>query len=153
MDPRGAGWPAKLATSKAGSSAFATGLSALRDIEVGDVPLTLVHGDLLNKNVHVEDGRITGIFDWGCQRWGDHLYDLAWFEFWSPWHPQLDLDILNAALSHRWSTTGYTPANQPQRRRACLLYIALEDLIYTATIARWNEIDRVIERMHALELI
>ena len=103
LDPRGAGWPAKLATSKRGSAAFQLGLAHLRELDVGEVALTLVHGDLINRNVHIDDGTITGIFDWGCQRWGDHLFDLAWFDFWSPWFPNLDIGVLREARRERWS--------------------------------------------------
>ena len=46
----------------------------------------LIHSDLLNFNVLVADGRISAVIDWGCGMYGDFLYDLAWFEFWSPWY-------------------------------------------------------------------
>ena len=32
--------------------------------------------------VLVDKERISGIFDWGCSLCGDHLYELAWFDFW-----------------------------------------------------------------------
>lgn len=117
------------------------------------MPLTLVHGDLINRNVHIDAGSITGIFDWGCQRWGDHLFDLAWFDFWSPWHPNLDVDLLRATLRARWSTAGYAPDDEAVRMHVCLIYIGLEHLIYNATIDRWNDLDDVVDRMTALDLI
>ena len=147
------GWPAKLATSKRGSAAFQLGLAHLRELDVGEVALTLVHGDLINRNVHIDDGTITGIFDWGCQRWGDHLFDLAWFDFWSPWFPNLDIGVLREALRERWSTTDYAPDREPERTRACLIYIGLEHLIYNATIGGWSDLDDVVDRMTALSLI
>ncbi len=153
LDPRGAGWPAKLATSKTGSAGFTAGIDHLRRLHLGDVPLTLLHGDLLNRNVHIDADRITGIFDWGCQRWGDHLYDLAWFDFWSPWYPNLDVNVLRAAISVRWAAAQYVPVGETNRLRACLIYIGLEDLIYSATIDRWDELDHVVTRMKTLDLI
>ncbi len=153
LDPRGAGWPAKLALSDRGSQAFDTGLARLRSLDIGDVPLTLVHGDLINRNVHVEDGRITGVFDWGCQRWGDHLFDLCWFEFWAPWHTNLDLDPLRAELERRWANVGYVPERRQERSLACLIYIGLEHLIYNATIDGWADLDEVVDRMTDLHLL
>ncbi len=117
------------------------------------MPLTLVHGDLINRNVHVEGGSITGIFDWGCQRWGDHLFDLAWFDFWSPWYPNLDIKALREALHDRWSKANHAPHLEADRTRACLVYIGLEHLIYNAVIERWNDLDDVVDRMAALDLI
>jgi len=153
LDPRGAGWPAKLATSTRGSEAFAAGFARLRELDVGPAPLTLVHGDLINRNVHVDAGRITGIFDWGCQRWGDHLYDLAWFEFWSPWHPNLDAELLNRVLRGRWALTGFTPRRETVRVQASLTYIGLEHLIYNATIDGWDDLNDVVDRMTTLKLL
>lgn len=152
LDPRGAGWPAKLARSDRGERAFAAGVVRLTSLDVGDVPLTLVHGDLINRNVHVENVRITGVFDWGCQRWGDHLFDLCWFEFWAPWHNDLDVDLLRTALERRWARVGYVPEHRRARSTACLTYIGLEHLIYNATIERWDDLDDVVDRMMHLDL-
>ncbi len=153
LDPRGAGWPAKLAKSERGKNAFDQGFARLRATNVGNVPLTLVHGDLINRNVHIEHGSITGIFDWGCQRWGDHLFDLAWFDFWSPWHPNLNIGTLRAALHDRWSKADYAPERGAERTLACLIYIGLEHLIYNAVIGRWSDLDDVVDRMATLDLI
>lgn len=153
LDPRMAGWHELLATSDRGAGAFERGMAALRVLDIGDVALTLVHGDLLNKNVHVHNGAISGIFDWGCQRWGDHLFDLAWFEFWSPWHPNLDVAVLRDALRSRWSAVGYAPDREDARMQASLVYIGLEHLIYNAVMRRPGELQAVIDRMTALDLI
>jgi hygromycin-B 4-O-kinase len=153
LDARGAGWPAQLALSARGSAAFDTGFVRLRSLDIGAVEPALVHGDLINRNVHVDAGRITGIFDWGCQRWGDHLFDLAWFEFWSPWYPNLDIDLLRSMVRTRWDAAGYSPEHEGVRFEACLLYIGLEHLIYNATIAGWDGLDQVVDRMTSLDLL
>ena len=64
--------------------AFERGLDKLKSFDLTDVPRSLLHCDLMNRNVLVDEGRINAVFDWGCGRLGDHLYDLAWFEFWGP---------------------------------------------------------------------
>ena len=84
------GWRDGIARSPEASAALDASMSQLRSIDaqigLGTIEPTLTHGDLVNRNAHMADGVVTGIFDWGCMRWGDHLYDLAWFEFWSPWN-------------------------------------------------------------------
>ncbi|UFU04375.1 aminoglycoside phosphotransferase family protein [Ruania suaedae] len=109
---------------------FDRGLARLRELCPVEVPVSLVHADWINRNVHVDAGRITGVFDWGCYRFGDHLYDLTWFEFWSPWHPTLDVDSLTVALQRRWQDRGLDPLRDPGRRLACLLHIGLDHIVY-----------------------
>jgi hygromycin-B 4-O-kinase len=96
------------------------------------VPRSLIHADLINRNVLVDGGRIAGIFDWGCARFGDHLYDLAWFEFWASWYPRLDITLLRSALAARWVEAGYTPHDLDARLLACHLHIGLDHLAYNA---------------------
>ena len=77
----------------------------------------------MNRNVLVQEERITAVFDWGCALYGDHLYDLAWFEFWAPWTPQLDIEHLKAQLLRRWQEVGYAPEDKEARLTACYLHI------------------------------
>jgi aminoglycoside phosphotransferase (APT) family kinase protein len=49
--------------------------SALRARE--DAFATWIHGDLHPRNVLVQEGKITGIIDWGDISWGDRATDLA----------------------------------------------------------------------------
>lgn len=123
------------------------------DIDLNSVGPTLTHCDLINRNVHVDRDSISGIFDWGCMRWGDHLYDLAWFDFWSSWYPELDIGLLRSELGRRWSDGGYAVANQAERERACLLHIGADHLIYNAVIDSPSGLDEVLARMEQFELI
>lgn len=152
-----AGWRARIGRLPDAKQALERALSGLRSIDAAigldGVPLTLTHGDLINRNVHVDDGQVTGIFDWGCLRWGDHLYDLAWFDFWSPWHPDLDVGLLRSELDRRWSDAGYEVVDMAERERACLLHIAADHLIYHAVIDSPSGIAEVLARMADLDLI
>lgn len=150
---RAEGWRTTIERSPAAVEAFASGVAAITELDLGDIERTLTHGDLVNFNVHVVDGRITGIFDWGCLRWGDHLYDLAWFDFWSPWHPQLDIALLRAELDRRWDDAGHTIDRRTDRERACLTHIGLDHLIYNSTIESWSDLDDVVQMMNDLDLI
>ena len=50
----------------------------------------LVHGDLLHRNVLIDDdaSAVTAVFSWKCAGRGDALYDAAWCTFWGDtFHP------------------------------------------------------------------
>ena len=144
------GWRAKLERDEAGRDAFAWGLERLREVASDDVPRCLIHADLMNRNVLVEGGRISGVFDWGCAAYGDHLYDLAWFEFWAPWHRNLDVPLLREALEARWRGAGYAPADFERRLAACYLHIGLGHLGYNAHLGDWETLHATAKRMRDL---
>ena len=135
------GWSEKLRRSEHGDAAFGRFLQRLDDSTLDGFPRSIIHGDLINRNVHVDDDRVTGVFDWGCSTYGDHLYDLAWFVFWSPWHPNLDLTPLRA-------TTGDILGDHIQQRLlACLLHIGLDHIAYNAHLDDWREVANVERRL------
>lgn len=124
-------------------------LLALSSIpHVRDIEPTLLHCDLTNRNVHVEADKIRGVFDWGCRRWGDHLYDFALFEFWAPWFPNLNIGLLKTELVHRWGTQP-----DPDRFEACLLHIGAEHLAYSAVLGDDKGGVELLDRMRALNLV
>lgn len=149
-DQRTRGWRARLASFAEGEATFLWGLELLKQVADDTAPRSLIHADLMNRNVLVDDGRITGVFDWGCARYGDHLYDLAWFEFWAPWHPNLDVAYLRSELERRWDEVGYHPQNQAARLQACYLHIGLDHLAYNAWRGTWSTLLESAARMRAL---
>jgi len=144
------GWRERLAASPAGDAAFTWGIELLKEVASDAVPRCLTHCDLINRNVLVADARITAVFDWGCSLYGDHLYDLAWFEFWAPWMPQLDVRTLRAALERRWREVGYVPEDKEPRLTACYLRIGLDHLIYNTHLGDWSAVAEVAARMRAM---
>jgi hygromycin-B 4-O-kinase len=126
------GWLKKLEASPEGMATFEWGFKLLQRLASDDVPRSLLHCDLINRNVLVADDKIAGVFDWGCSIYGDHLYDLAWFEFWSPWFPEMDLSLLRNELERRWRDAGDLPRNMAERLAACHLHIGLDHLGYNA---------------------
>lgn len=145
------GWRRKLeAGSPEGSAAFAWGFARLQQAVSDAIPRSLLHCDLINRNVLVDAGHIAAVFDWGCARYGDHLYDLAWFEFWAPWHPNLDVALLRIELERRWRQAGYTPAALPERLAACYLHIGLDHLAYNAHRGDWETLAATAARMRKL---
>lgn len=149
------GWREKLATSAEGEKVFWWGVDLLEAILVDtlvsdSIPRCLVHCDLMNRNVLVNEGKISGVFDWGCALYGDHLYDLAWFEFWAPWHPELDVGYLRRELEQRWHEVGYVPNGLGSRLLACYLHIGLDHLAYNAYLGDWDTLMTTVARMMAL---
>ncbi len=151
-DDRLDGWQSQLATQPDLPHAYQKSIRRLRDLcalpHVANVAPNLLHCDLINRNVHVEHGTISGVFDWGCRRWGDHLYDLAWFEFWAPWHPTIHVGALRSELVTRW---GADP--DEDRLEACLTHIGADHLVYNAAIGNRSGGREVLDRLIELELI
>jgi len=113
------GWRQRLHATPEAEATFVWGFDLLKSVVTDSAPRSLIHADLVNRNVLVQEGRITGVFDWGCSRFGDHLYDLAWFDFWAPWSPNLDMQLLwletekpgvKWATSPRIKSQGWSPA-------------------------------------------
>jgi hygromycin-B 4-O-kinase len=147
------GWRGRLLASPAGpvgDAAFAWGLERLEAVASDATPRGLLHCDLINRNVLVHEGRVSASFDWGCSRYGDHLYDLAWFEFWAPWMPQLDIAHLKTELEQKWRAVGYAPQDKQARLAACYLHIGLDHIAYNAHLGDWTTLLDVVARMRAL---
>jgi hygromycin-B 4-O-kinase len=144
------GWRDRLRASPEADAAFIWGLDLLKNVVNDSTPRSLIHGDLVNRNVLVNEARITGVFDWGCSRIGDHLYDLAWFEFWAPWFPKLDMQYLWLAMEKRWREVEYVPHDKISRLMTCYLHIGLDHLVYNAYLGDWSALLKTAERMRAL---
>ena len=135
------GWRERLATSPTGDGPF---LEAYRELEsvAADLPEDrhLIHSDLLNGNVLVDEDRITAVLDWGSAMYGDFLLDLAWICFWAPWFPAFrDIDFRDAALRHYAAIELEVPQFD-RRLRACELWIGLDGQVYQAAKGRWDEL-------------
>ncbi len=145
---RVSGWRARLAESSTGLGPFEEAFERFRSL-VADVPSDrhLIHGDLLNHNVLVDGGRVTAVFDWGCGMYGDFLYDVAWFSFWSPWYPSWqDIDFVAEAARH-YESIGLAVPDFARRIRCYELYIGLGALAYSAFKGRWQDVEDETRRM------
>lgn len=147
-DRRTHGWTTRLAGSPFGDESFRAGYARLTELaDPGVNPQFLVHSDLLNRNVLVQNRRITAVFDWGCSIYGDFLYDIAWIEFWSPWYPAMCGVDFVAAARDRLAGQGVVVENFEQRLRCCLLHIGLDHLAYNAFTGNMTELGNTIERL------
>lgn len=136
-DERNRGWQQKLRAAPGGDAAFVEGYAELERVTaaIGDLDHPrMVHSDLINRNVLVSGDRLTAVFDWGCGFVGDPLYDLAWLDFWSPWHPGLAALGVRTAFAELIDELGVDDALIDLRWRACCLHIGLGHLAYNANI-------------------
>ena len=127
------GWRERLATTPDAERVFDAAYSRLVEL-APTLPEArhLVHSDLLNRNVLVEDDRITAVLDWGSAIYGDFLFDVAWFDFWGPWYERWrEVDITAAAIAHL-EASGVAIPDRDSRLHACALYIGLDGLSYQA---------------------
>jgi hygromycin-B 4-O-kinase len=145
------GWRDRLIASPTGAGPFDEALARLDTLlpDAGDERY-LIHSDLLNYNVLVEDGRITAVIDWGCAMYGDFLYDIAWFEFWSPWYAAWGgIDFRSEAARH-FAAIGLCVPRFEERLTCCLLHIGLASQAYNAFRERWDALDESARRTREL---
>lgn len=144
---RGAGWRQRLEMSATGVERYDEAFEHLKGL-VASCPAErhLIHSDLLHYNVLVEDDRISAVFDWGCSRYGDFLYDVAWFTFWAPWFPAWqDIDFGVEAARH-YAAIGLDVPHFDERLRCCQVHIGLDGQRYQAFVGDWDELEKTAER-------
>ncbi|MCP5065991.1 MAG: aminoglycoside phosphotransferase family protein [bacterium] len=142
------GWRQRLIDSPGGDQLFSRGYETLAQL-IDAVPSGryVVHGDLINRNVFVAEGCITGIFDWGCSFYGDFLYEIAWLEFWAPWSEAMASLGIPARAREHFTIIGLDVPDFDLRLRACMIHIALDHLAYNAWAGRADSLASVSERM------
>ncbi len=97
----------------------------------------LIHSDLLHWNVLVDGDGIAGVLDWGCAKYGDFLYDLAWICFCRHWYPAWQsIDFRAEALRH-YASIGLDVPHFDERLRCCQIHIGLDSLAYLAHTGDW----------------
>ena len=149
---RNHGWMRALRESSVGDASFLRGYDQMTSL-ARDLPTVrhLVHNDLLYRNALAADGRIAGLFDWGCSIFGDFVYELALMVFWSPWYPSLDrLGLLDRARAH-YAATSLTVERFDDRFRCCAIHIGLAHVGFNAL--RGNERDLVMTSERLVEFL
>ena len=133
------GWYNILQESKYGTKVFDDGLKVFKNL-VTKLPEVryLIHYDLLNRNVLVNNNEITAVFDWGCGLYGDFIFELASFTFWSPLiDGYKDFDWKRLAQEH-YESIGLVVPDLDLRLLTYELFIGLEHLGYNAFIGGWE---------------
>lgn len=92
----------------------------------------VVHNDLLNRNVLVQDHQISAVLDWGCALYGDFVYDLAMLTMWQFYYPAMaDIDIRQQAKAY-FAQQGVDLSHFNQRLTCYQLHIALDSMTFNA---------------------
>ena len=106
----------------------------------------LIHADLLHYNLLIRDHQVSAVIDWGCAKYGDFLYDLAWFTFWSPWHKSMrSVDFEELAVQH-YADIGLVVPNLTERLQCCELHIALDGIAYCAFNEHWEFVEKIAQQ-------
>ncbi len=145
------GWTDKLRAHEAAYTTFERGYQELEALTDWLHPEpNVVHADLLERNVHVADGRIAGIFDWGSSHLGDFVYDLAWLEFWSTWYPAMSQIDVVATAQVRFAESGANLDNFAERMQCALIHIGLDHLAYHAWTGNRDALEAVDQRLRGV---
>ena len=109
----------------------------------------LIHSDLLNRNVLVHDQKISAVLDWGSSKFGDYLYDVAWFMFYEPWYPEFKKIKLMQHLID-WVTSNPDSQNWEQRLLCYQLHIGLESVQYNLYLQDWKTVQETLAHTQQL---
>ncbi len=145
---RMAGWRERLDASPQDAQVFDAGVEKLRRLALRLPDLrSIVHSDLLNRNVLVDAGRLTGVIDWGNALYGDPLYDIAWLLYWWAWYPAWQGIDLQESLDRHWYTHEGPPSGMQERLLCYLIHIGLAHVAYSAFKERPEHLRRNAEQL------
>jgi hygromycin-B 4-O-kinase len=144
---RVAGWRERLEASPTGAEPFDAAYRRLRALVDGcPEERHLVYSDLLYYNVLVAGDRLAAVLDWGSSIYGDFLWDIAWFTFWSPWYPAWSrIDFAAEAASH-YRAIGVPVPRFAERLRCYEIRIGLSGMSYQAWKGHWGELAATAKR-------
>lgn len=143
-----AGWREKLDKFSRETSIFDAGVLKLSEL-APHLPEVrgIVHNDLLNRNVLVDNNKLTGVFDWGNAFYGDPLYDHALFLYWWSWFPQWQGIDLKGIMDLHWEKRGGAPELMKERLLSCLIHIGLDHIAYCAFRDRTDDMKRNADQL------
>ena len=102
----------------------------------------LIHNDLLNRNVFVEDNRVTALLDWGASLYGDYLYDIAHLLYWWPWFTQWRKIDIRGEIERHYQTRQVEIQDFHARLQCYQMHIGLDAMVYHCYTKRWDQLDR-----------
>jgi hygromycin-B 4-O-kinase len=145
------GWRARLRQSEVGQRAFDAGYQQLEHlVDACPNERHLLHSDLLNFNILVQDNRINAVLDWGSSMYGDFLWDLAWLTFWQPWYQSWSAVDLRSAARERYASIGLPVPDFVERMRCYELAIGLDGLAYQSFAGHWENLAWTSRRVLSL---
>lgn len=112
----------------------------------------VVHCDLVNKNVLVDDGKVTAVLDWGSAFFGDSLYEIAWIKFCEPWFPEAkNINLVERLIEDFKKDPNANTTNLEQRLLCYQLRIGANEIAHNAFRKNWNTAQFIAE--HSAKLL
>jgi hygromycin-B 4-O-kinase len=106
---------------------------------------SLVHSDLINRNVLAKNGNINAVLDWGSSVYGDSLYDVVWFIFYEPWYPNFGKTNLPQELLEDYKSDPTTNKVNINFRILCYqLHIGLDSIAYNSFKQDWDHAEEAV---------
>ncbi len=141
------GWKEILQASKMGTTAYDKLWNQFRSlIEFCPEDKRLVHSDTVNRNVLVNDGKITAVLDWGSAFLGDPLYDIAWIKFCEPWSPHFkSVHVVETILDDYRSDPNVNNEHVDERLQCYMLNIAAGSIASNAFRRDWKVAQDIVE--------
>ncbi len=141
------GWKAQLEASTMGMNAYQKLRGTFeRLVELCPEERSLVHSDLLNRNVLTSSGSVTAVLDWGSSIYGDALYDVAWFTFYEPWYPQFQELRVAQRLLEDFRADPHTNKVDIEARLMCYqLEIGIGSIAYNAFKQNWENAEEAAD--------
>lgn len=103
----------------------------------------LLHSALVHYNLLIADDEVSAVLDWGNSLYGDFLYELAQFTFWSPWHSAMPgIDFRELTLAH-YTEIGLAMPDFTERLASYELHIALNSIAYCSFTENWTQDKKV----------
>lgn len=148
---RVSGWWPRVASDPELSGLYSATRAAVDDlVERGGAPELryLLHLDLLNRNVLVDESRrvVTGVFDWGCRIFGDPVYEIATISFFAPWHETIAALHLEERAPPHFALAGRDLHDYGVRLRCGELHVGLNHIAYSAFTGVEEDIAAVAAR-------
>lgn len=141
------GWRERMRESRTGEGPYLRARERLFELAPRCPEMRhLIHNDLLNRNVLVEEGRVSGVLDWGCSLYGDFLYDVGLLSFAFGWFEATrDIDVREAARRH-FAEIGLEVPDFDERVTCYEIQVGLDAQAYQALTGRWDELAFGAER-------
>jgi len=135
------GWKAQLESSSLGINAFDQ-LYAEMEALVDKCPeeKSLIHSDLVNYNLLFSENNVSALIDWGSSKYGDSLYDIAWFIYYEPWFPIFQSFNLAHKLLDQYKKSYPSESEIPERLMVYQLHIGLGSIAYNSFKEDWKSV-------------
>lgn len=146
------GWKEVLQKSEMGMAAYDKLWSKFQSlIEYCPEDKRLVHSDTVNRNVLVENDKVTAVLDWGSAFFGDPLYEIAWIKFCEPWSPHFkSAQVVEKLMDDYRSDPNANQKYLDERMQCYLLNIAAGSITYNAFRGDWKVAQEIVEYANKL---